>query len=143
MFGPKPIEIIVARAHVEGDIQLKNEAPPRIEAMAGQTIVVKFPAKFVETGHSQETYRIRLESSLDNEQPKPVEEIFHDRPVLKDEAWLTISQKLKAKTAGTHKLRFEALVEYTVGDWDGDESSEKVQSKARSGEITVVVTAKK
>ncbi len=143
MLGPKPIEVLVARAHVEGDIQLKNEAPPRIEAMAGQTIVVKFPAKFVEAGHGRETYRIRLESSMDNEEPKPVEEVFHDRPVLKDEAWITISQKIKAKNAGTHKLRYEALVEYTVGDWDGGESSEKIQSKTRSGEIMVVVTAKK
>ncbi len=134
----KAVNLIVARSHVQGDIQISLEAPSQIKAAVGQRIVVKFPVKLVEASRGQETFRFTLKASLDGQQPEPVEEVFRDRPGIPDEEWVSLEQVLTARRAGAFNLRYEVAVEYTVGAW-GSQSAEQVMSETRSGDILVDV----
>ncbi len=140
--GRKALEVVVARARIVGNIKIDTEAPPRLEALVGQPIVVKFAAKAVESSKGKETFRFSLAASMDDQSPAPVEKVLHDRPVLKDETWLTIEQKLKAKKAGQFKLRFEVVAEYTQSSWDSDkDGTERELKSTRAGEILIDVKA--
>ena len=132
------LNIVVARAVVDGTVQLQSEAPERVEAVAGQRIAVKFPFRLAEATRRRERWRFAFTASLGSQRDQRVHGEWRDRPFLYDERWVALQIPLVAEPGQV--LRYELHVQYHVGPWAGTDVDEVVSEKVE-GEVQVVAPA--
>jgi hypothetical protein len=133
------LPVVVARSLVsQGRVQLRVEAPKRIELPLGRLLLVRHAYQLEESSSDKETYLFQLDASLGEHQKSPVVERITDRMGITEDLQGFIQQRFRPDQAGTYRLDFAASTEYEVRPW----GSRQVQQKERregAGRVTVVV----
>lgn len=133
------VPVVVARSSItEGRIEVRVEAPKRIEIPLGSLLLVRHAYQLLESSSDKETWQFRLDARLGDHVKEPVIERIVDRMGVTDDMTGFVQQRFRPDRAGTYRLDFSASAECQVQAW----GSRKVRQHERrdgEGRVTVVV----
>lgn len=127
---PLATNLVVARARIDGRVNLAIEAPERIALAVGQAVEVAFEYTLSEASREHEACRLHLESSLDGKPPQPQEDAWGNRSRGPRALEGRLIQRHSMDQPGIHVLRFRAEASYGT--------PRKGVARARPGESHVV-----
>lgn len=131
-----PTNLVVARARVAGGIELDTCAPDRLDVKAGDEVLVKLPFRFDEIERRREDYEVSLTTRLDDEEAQADEFRGEDAAMRSDDRRGFVMTRHRIMLGGQHRLRFEARLRLTVGEWSGD-GQEEIQETSCEGEVVI------
>lgn len=109
---PQATSLVVARARIDGRVDLSIEAPDRIELAVGQAVEVVFEYTLSEASREHEACSLHLESSLDGKPPQPQEDAWGNRSREPRALEGRLIQRHSMDQPGIHVLRFRAEASY-------------------------------
>ena len=127
------INLVVAKADIEGDVHLEPEAPATTEGITGHRLAVKFPYRYEEVSQGEDNFRLQLTSRLGDLEAVPATFEHYDRRGIADDKRGFIMQEYELPPPGEHELTWRAAVEYSD---DGE-----VEVFDCSGTVKIVVKA--